>query len=45
MNRQEIGSFIIGFGTGIAFTATLSGIYCLYFRKKKPLCQCLNETK
>lgn len=53
MKKQELGTFIMGIGAGIALTTALSGIYCVYFKKKRDVCpfilsrrskKCLCET-
>lgn len=35
MNKQNIGTFLLGFGSGVLFTTTLTSVYCVYFRKNR----------
>jgi len=35
MNKPNIGTFLLGFGSGVLFTTTLTSIYCVYFRKNR----------
>jgi len=37
MNTENLKSFLTGIATGILLTTTVSGVYCLYFRKRKDL--------
>jgi hypothetical protein len=37
MNKQNIGTFLLGFGSGVLFTTTLTSIYCVYFRKNRKI--------
>ena len=38
MSIQNLGTFLTGFGTGIALTTALSGVYCLYIKNKRQSC-------
>ena len=35
MDKQNIGNFLLGFGSGVLFTTTLTSVYCVYFRKNR----------